>query len=174
MATWETENAKANVVDPSATISGFTSERDAARASSGVLVTDSNKTGGFFDHESHNAGWTSEYSVVGIQVDAVDSMREAIRTWVSDIQTHLSGIEPTASAAQAFRSSDGQVEEAVRLYIENCKQYCMNLTSSLLAFSDKLADVRDAWVRSTGNLAGTITADTQATSAGTAYTETMQ
>ena len=174
MATWETENAKANVVNTNAVIGGFTSERDASRTSSGVLVTDSNKAGGFFDYSTHSAGWTTEYSVVGLNVESVDSMREAIRTWISGIQTHLSDIDPTASAAQAFRSTDGQVEEAVRLYIENCKQYCMNLTSSLLVFSDKLAEVRDAWVKSTGNLAGTITADTQATSAGTAYTETIQ
>ena len=52
------------------------------------------------------------------------------------------------------------------------KNYCKNLTSSLLAFNDKLIEIKDAWTTSTSNLAATITDDSSKTDEGTAYSPT--
>ncbi len=162
MATWETEK-KQSTFETKTALNSAISTRDGNR--SGATASTSKSGGGLFGFGG--------YSVVGLNVSAIDGMRADIRNWVSEIQTHLDGIDPLADAQNAYKSDDGKVENAVKEFVDNVKQYCKNLTSDLLAFSDKLEDVRKAWLDTTGNLAGTITTDTQATDAGSAYQETL-
>lgn len=113
-----------------------------------------------------------EYSVVGINVSHIPVMRDKIGTYVKDIQDYLDQIDPLAEASKAFKSET--VQEAVQKYITKVKDYCVNLTSQLLAFSDKLADVRDAYEQSMGNLADDINSQNSAFSEGTRYTTQKQ
>ena len=65
---------------------------------------------------------------------------------------------------------------ALRSYLNTVKTYCINLTSNLLAFSDKLADVRDAWTQGSQSMASGINSSNSSVSsaAGSRYTETRQ
>lgn len=114
----------------------------------------------------------SQYSVVGINVEGIPAMREAIRVYVKAVEDHLNGIEPLADAQNAYKSSD--VQQSVKEYIEKEKVYCINLTSQLLAFSDKLADVSKAWVESAQGMASKVNTANTTFSEGNKYQESMQ
>ena len=58
--------------------------------------------------------------------------------------------------------------------MENVKTYCINLVSQLLAFNDKLRDVRNQWQQYTSNLAGNINSTAGQYATGTRYTESIQ
>lgn len=129
MASWDTginksSQATASVVD------SFTSARATNRTSSAT-------NGNIFGFNGNN------YSVVGINAGKVNQMRDAIRTYVKDIQAHLDGIDATTNSSNAFRGDE--IKAAVTSYIEKVKEYSKNLTSYLLTFSDKLKDVADQW-----------------------------
>lgn len=113
-----------------------------------------------------------KYSVVGINVNQIDNMREAIRQYVSEIKNHLDGIEPLANADNAYKSEE--VQRAVRDYISKVKQYCLNLTSQLLAFSDQLVEVKYAYLSKMSNIASDFNQKSTSFSEGTAYTESAQ
>lgn len=146
--------------------------RDAQRTGAGTVVGGAGKgnySGGFL-----GTSWgakESTYSVVGINVNEVDNMREAIRVYVQAIKDHLNGIEPLATADNAFKSEE--VQKAVQDYITKVKEYCMNLVSQLLAFSDKLADVKNAWQANMDALAGNTSSSASSLDQGTAYQETL-
>ena len=163
MASWETEKTS-STFDATNSINTMSNNRDAAR--SGASSTTSSSGGGIFGFGG--------YSVVGINVQEVDSMCAAIRSYVEKVQSHLNGIDPLADASNAFKSEDGQVEQAVQSFAENVKEYCVNLCSGLLAFSDKLKDVKNAWIQSTSNMAETIKSDTAASDTGSAYQESIK
>lgn len=163
MASWETEKVQ-STFNAQDVINNTTSNRDSGR--SGANSTTSSSGGGLFGFGA--------YSVVGLNVASVPEMCEAINTWVEGIQTHLDNIDPLADASNAFRSEENQVENAVQGFAENVKEYCKNLCSDLLAFSDKIRDVRDAWIKTTGNVAGTIQSDTAASDAGSRYQESIR
>lgn len=93
----------------------------------------------------------SGYSVVGINAEKIPEMREAIRTAVSALQGHIDGIEAHTNSSMAFKSED--VKVAVENYVVAVKDYCKALISDLLAFSDKLQTVHDAWIGSTSTYA---------------------
>lgn len=141
------------------------SQREGSRSAAGTIYT------GVVDNGFFGAG-KKEYSVVGLNVAAIDGMREAIRNYVNEIKNHLDGIDPLANSSNAFRSDE--VEQAIRVYISKVKDYCLNLTSQLLAFSDKLADVKSAYFGSMSSIASNINQQTTSFSEGTAYTESMQ
>ena len=83
-------------------------------------------------------------------------------------------MDSAAETKGAFVSHDGSVETSVKAAVDNVKQYVINLTSGLLAFSDKLADVKNTWQTQTGAMAGNINTATGASDAGTKYTESVQ
>lgn len=114
----------------------------------------------------------SEYSVVGINVNGIANMRTAIRNYVSEIETHIGNIEAAANANNAYRSED--VQNAVSIYIEKVKSYCINLVSQLLAFSDQLEEVKAAYMAKMSNISSNINGRTTSFSEGTKYTENMQ
>lgn len=112
------------------------------------------------------------FSIVGIDANRVPEMREQIRSSIQSIQAHLDGIESQTNSANAFRSED--IKAAVEKYVDSVKEYSKALISDLLAFSDKLQEVREAWEQSTQNFASdsinsSVTGMADAT---TFYTET--
>ena len=153
MANWEA-TTQATAIDTSAATVATTSAREATRSASSV------GGGGF--------------SIVGIDANRVPEMREQIRNSVNAIQTHLDGIEAQTNSSNAFRSEE--VKQAVENYVNSVKDYCKALISDLLAFSDKLQEVREAWERSTQNFASdSINASNESLAgAATYYKETMQ
>ena len=117
----------------------------------------------------NNTGLFGGLDVVGINVDKIPSMREAIRTYVKGITDHLDKIDATANSDSAFKSES--VKAAVRAYVEKVKEYSMNLVSQLLSFSDKLQDVSDSWAASTNTLGDNINTTASAFGVGSRYTE---
>lgn len=85
------------------------------------------------------------YNVVGINAQKVGLMRIKIREYVEAIYNHLDKIDAETDANIAYKGED--VQAAVKNYINSLKTYCKKLTSDLLAFSDKLGDVEDAWIK---------------------------
>ena len=116
---------------------------------------------------------TTGYDMIGINGNQVESMRESIRAYVSNIQSVVESTLSTSSseAYKAFRGEDAIT--AVNQYIDKVKLYCQNVTSTLLAFSDKLADVGNAWKTAQANIAGTVNSSTAGFSEGTAYQESV-
>lgn len=117
---------------------------------------------------------TVGYDIVGIKATEVPKMREAINDYVNNIITYLEGAIDTskAQAKTAFRGSEA--EEAVKAYLDKVKDYVNNLVSQLLAFSDKLADIGNAWIQAQSNIASNVQASTASFGEGSRYTETVQ
>ena len=157
MKLYDTTGWTASTFDANSYTTNQTSQREGSRTG---LNVDGAKRGLFGE------------SVVGINVGKVDTMREAIRNYVDAIRQHLDGIEPLADANNAFRSEE--VQKSVQNYINTVKTYCMNFTSQLLAFSDKLGDVKKAYQQNMQSLSSSINSTTSAFDAGTQYKETIQ
>ena len=117
---------------------------------------------------------TSGYDIVGINGNQVEPMRQSIRDYVSEVQGLIDTTLSTSAdqARNAFRGEEAIA--AVNAYIDKIKDYCKNITSTLLAFSDKLADVGNAWRAAQENIAGNVNSSTGTFSEGTAYTESVQ
>ena len=117
---------------------------------------------------------TKGYDIVGIKGTMVEPMRESIRGYVESVQkvmnTALDAVPE--EARKAFRGEEALVE--INKYIEKVRAYCQNVISALLVFSDKLADVGNAWNAAQQNMATTISSTTGAFSEGSAYTEGVQ
>lgn len=155
---WETETATSNF-----NAGDYTTKQIAARE--GLR---SGSTG------SYNSGWglgwgAQEYSIVGMDISGVRSVRTAISNYVAAIENHLNGIDALADANNAYKSDE--VQAAVKTYVEKVKEYCINLCSQLRAFSDKLQDASAAWESGTANIASTVQSNTGSFDAGTRYTE---
>lgn len=157
MANW-TNEASQSGFDAKTFTTNTMSNRDVTRE--GANVSGGGFLSGFF-------GGGNSYSVVGINATQVDIMRGAIRDYVSRIQGHLNQIRADATANNAYKSEE--VQQAVETYVQKVKDYCMNLASQLLAFSDKLADVRKAWEAATANMASQVGSASGSFDAGTRY-----
>lgn len=156
MANWVNE-AQQSSFEAQTYATSAISNRSASRESS------VQNTRGFF------GGLFDQYSVVGLNANKVPAMREAIRNYVNNINAHLEAIDPKADANSAFKSEE--VQEAVKNYVTKVKEYCQNLISDLLAFSDKLADVQAAWEAFSGSASSNINAASGGLDAGAKYTE---
>lgn len=109
----------------------------------------------------------SSYSVVGINVNKIPTVQEAVTSYINKIKAQIEVLEPLATADNAYRSE--KVQTAVKDHITKIKNYCNNLTSQLEAFNDKLADVTLAWEQGTGTIAQSIGEATATFSEGTEY-----
>ena len=163
MASWSTQN----------TTTGFNAQESANNTMSNRSNsrTRSNATNYDIGGLSFNID-ARQYSIVGMSVKDVPKMRDAIRNYVSKIEAFLDGIDPLADANNAFKSKE--VQESVRKYIDTVKSYCINLTSQLLAFSDKLAAVANAWITASSNIAGNVNSANSSFDAGTKYSDDKQ
>ncbi len=167
MASWETQ-AVTTQIDVNAAANAAMEGRGATRAA----AASGGGLGGVVQDIGQAVGAT--YSVVGINAAKVPEMREQIRTSVTNIQNHLDSIEAAAESNEAYKSANGEIRDAVVQYVESVKTYCKALVSNLLAFSDKLAEVEQAWQSSTSAMAGSVSSSTSGLSDNsTFYTETM-
>ena len=94
------------------------------------------------------------FDVVGINAAEVPNMKIAIQEYVNRIKSYLEKINEDAEAAKAFKGDE--IASSVRKYIASEKEYCTDLVSNLLAFSDRLQDVYDAWNKAASNMSSGI------------------
>lgn len=167
----------ASTFDAEASMSSLQSERDSQR--SGNVGTALGAMGSYGGNASllgaitetvGLGGW--DRSVVGINVGEIDSMVNAITSYCENIENYLNKLDPSANSIQAFRGE--AVQERLREYMDTMKTYCMNLVSQLLAFNDKLRDVRNQWQQYTSDVAGNIGSATGQYATGSRYTESIQ
>jgi len=114
------------------------------------------------------------YNLVGIKATEVENMRESIRQYVANVQKVMDQALSTNAEELNKAVRGGEVEKAVNEYVDKVKAYCQNVISGLLVFSDKLADVGNAWVAATQNMAGDVRSTTGAFAEGSQYTESVQ
>lgn len=175
MATWgsTTQNSSfdAQTVAQS-TMDARSASRTGADINSGYGAT----SGGLFGigaRAGQSAQSLSGYSIVGIDANKIPEMRAQIRDSVQALQAHLDGIEAETNSTNAFRSEE--IKSAVEQYVLSVKEYSKALISDLLAFSDKLQDVKNAWEQSTSSFAtDSVNPATSAMNDATSYyTETL-
>lgn len=83
-----------------------------------------------------------KYSILGINANAVDDMRFAIRVYVENVESHLNSVRQEAMDTQAFK---GQYANSITEYVNAVCDVVRSLTSQLLAFSDKLVDIKEMY-----------------------------
>ena len=108
---------------------------------------------------------------VGMDYTKVDSIREAIRTYVKNIQAIADYLNTDADPSRALK---GEVEGAVKTFLTNMKQEVDAFSSTLLAYSDKMFEYAEAYGKSDQSLTSDINdAATEAASVAeqTTYTE---
>lgn len=108
---------------------------------------------------------------VGMDYTKVDSIREAIRTYVKNIQAIADYLNTDADPSKALK---GEVEGAVKTFLTNMKQEVDAFISTLLAYSDKMFEYAEAYGKSDQSLTSDINdAATEAASVAeqTTYTE---
>ena len=191
MASWETETTQSGF-DANSSMSNMIGGRGRTvdfSSHSGVehfgeAMSTGDIMSGVGEHKVSDADWynpfswgdtkTVGYDIVGIKATEVPKMREAINDYVNNVTTYLDSAIDTskAQAKTAFRGSEA--EEAVKAYLDKVKDYVNNLVSQLLAFSDKLADIGNAWIDAQQKIASSVNASKGAFSEGTKYTETVQ
>ena len=104
-----------------------------------------------------------KYNLVGINANQVDDMRFAIRVYVENIESHLNQVVSEAEDTYAFK---GQYAESIKEYIQAVCDVVKSLTSQLLAFSDKLVEVKEAYQERDINLTRTISSVASNTQSG--------
>ena len=114
------------------------------------------------------------YDIIGIKAGKIENMRSEIQTYVNRVQNKLNDCLETndKELSKAIRGS--ALESAVNAYINKVKLYCQNVTSDLLAFSDKLADVGNQWIAATSKMAGDIGTGTTNYAAGSTYQSSIK
>ena len=83
-----------------------------------------------------------KYSVLGINVNAIEDMRFAIRVYVENVEEHLNSVRQEAMDTQAFK---GQYAIAITEYVNAVCDVVRSLTTQLLAFSDKLVEIKEIY-----------------------------
>ncbi len=81
-------------------------------------------------------------AVVGMNVNEIPNMRAAIRDYINQLEEHLNQVRTNADTTQAFK---GEYATAIQEYVSAICEACKCVTSSLLAFSDKLVAVQEAY-----------------------------
>ena len=83
-----------------------------------------------------------KYSILGINANAIDDMRFAIRVYVENVEEHLNFVRQDAMDTQAFK---GQYAQSIIEYVNAVCDVVRSLTSQLLAFSDKLVEIKEIY-----------------------------
>lgn len=169
MANWVTETT-ASTFDQNAAINTTMTNRQGVRET-GIGNKANTGSSGFLEALT---GRNTGISLVGLSAERIETVKQTIRDQVSQIESELNNMDSAAETEGAFKSNERIVEGAVKAAVDNVKQYVINLTSGLLAFNDKLEDVKRAWKAQTEAMAGNINSATAASDAGTKYTESMQ
>lgn len=158
-------------------VDGVTSNINAKEAMN-TMTTSRNSNRSFSSNRSDYRGgavkpnemYSSTYDVVGINVNQVPNMKNAIDNYVDAVKEYLSGINTKLNTQQAIKGTG--MEEAVSQYIDDVVKYCKAVCSNLLAFSDKLTAVQKAWETSDTNMSNTIKgASSDVNAAATEYSK---
>ena len=116
-----------------------------------------------------NASDGNAFSLVGLNAGKIPEMRDAIHAWVTNIQSHVESFKTDVTRDEAIKSAE--VSMAVEEYLKNVKTYCMNLCTYLLAFSDKLKDVYNAYEENMKTLAGAVNEQGAGNATGEEYVD---
>lgn len=81
-------------------------------------------------------------TVVGMNVNEIPNMRNAIKYYVEQLEKHLEQVRIGADTTQAFK---GEYATAIKEYVSAICEACGCVISNLLAFSDKLLAVQEAY-----------------------------
>lgn len=92
--------------------------------------------------------------LIGINATQIKNMRGAIKTYVTELESHLDTVNATASTAGAFK---GEFAVAVTDYVTAVTFACKAVISELTAFSDLLVKVEQAYASKDETLASSIT-----------------
>lgn len=104
-----------------------------------------------------------KYSIVGINDNAIDDMRFAIRVYVENLESHLDSVKQEAMDTQAFK---GQYANSIIEYVDAVCNVVKSLTSQLLAFSDKLVEIKEKYHEQDINLTKSISSIASNTASG--------
>ena len=109
------------------------------------------------------------YTVVGINVEQIPAMKDAIRTYIDNVRTKLDELK-NYDPRVAFKGEE--TVTALVTYIEGVKDVSEALISNLLVFCDQLTEVQRAYEAKDASNASVIRGAAQSvSSAYTTYTE---
>lgn len=95
------------------------------------------------------------YNVVGINTNEISNMKQAIDTYIANIEDKTKAISDYLDASTMFKGST--VETEVKGYVDIVFNYISRTTNELRYFKDKLAAVEQAWLESTQQMASKVT-----------------
>lgn len=98
-------------------------------------------------------------TVVGINVNQIPSMKEAIRKYVDNLNQILAKLD-AVDPSIAFK---GVYAEAVTEYILSVKQACQSVISNMLAFNDQLTKVQEAYENKDTEMKTRLSSDAETT-----------
>lgn len=180
MAGWET-TATSSTFNTNEIIKNQMSGRQRTNDFGGLSTFESSGEISAFEDATSTApdlwNWVSkikEYSVVGIDGNQIETMRAAITAYVEDVQKYLENAIVATEDKIHGGLRGGEAEAAVKSYLDKVKEYVYNLVSTLNTFSDKLADVGNAWVIAQSQMGSSINTSTGAFSSGSAYVADKQ
>lgn len=104
--------------------------------------------------------------VVGINEAEIPNMQNAIREYVTGLETHLAGVKADADTSNAFK---GDYAAAVTTFVNSVCDACAAITSNLLEFNAKLDEVMAKYKEKDADVASTLT--TQAGEIDSSYTK---
>lgn len=99
------------------------------------------------------AGSILNGDVVGINEAEIPNMKQAIREYVNNLQTHLNEVKANADTTQAFK---GEYSAAVTQFVEAVCTACECVISNLLQFNERLEEVYQAYLTKDTTMASDI------------------
>lgn len=90
---------------------------------------------------------------VGMNYNAVPTIRDAIRAYVKNIQTVADGLKTDAEASQAVH---GDIVKSTQDYLAAIKEITDSYVSTLLVYSDKMQEYYEAYAKSDTSLASSV------------------
>lgn len=106
---------------------------------------------------------------VGMNYEQIPNVRQAIREYVTAIQTAADELNTGADVTVGVR---GEIVEATKSYVQAVKDVCDAYVSQLLAYSDKMQEYYEAYAKSDETLSGNVSQEaTELSGSVDTYTE---
>ena len=113
----------------------------------GVVQKVTGYAGGLFNAAVNGSAF------IGLNYDAVPTIRESIRQYVKNIQTAAEELNTSADSTQAVK---GEIADATKTYVAAVKNCLDAYATQLLAYSDKMQEYYEAYAQSDTNLSGNV------------------
>lgn len=108
-------------------------------------------------------------SFVGLQYSSIESIRGAIRTYVTNVRNVVDKLNSEASNDNAIK---GEAAAAAKTYVQTISKMAEQFVSQLLAYSDKMYEYGEAYKKNDTTLAQNISDEaTSLSSSVEEYTE---